>query len=94
MSQTVVFIHTVPPLLPVFAQLGAELLPGVKVFHILDEPLIERVRRRGVWRRRTRRGWRRMWRPRPGSAPTPCSSPAPPSRRAWMMSAPPRRCRC
>jgi len=48
MSKTVVFIHTVPPLLPVFAQLGAELLPGVKLHHILDEPLIERVRRRGV----------------------------------------------
>ena len=47
MSKTVVFIHTVPPLLPVFAQLGAELLPGVKVFHILDEPMLERVKRRG-----------------------------------------------
>ena len=31
MTQTVVFIHTVPPLLPVFTQLGAELLPGVKL---------------------------------------------------------------
>ena len=48
MAQQVVFIHTVQPLLPVFAQLGAELLPGVKLHHILDEPLIERVRRRGV----------------------------------------------
>jgi len=47
MAKTVVFIHTVPPLLPVFAQLGAELLPGVKVFHILDEPMLERVKRRG-----------------------------------------------
>ena len=47
MSKTVVFIHTVPPLLSVFTQLGAELLPGVKVFHILDEPMLERVKRRG-----------------------------------------------
>ena len=47
MTQTVVFIHTVPPLLSVFTQLGAELLPGVKVFHILDEPMLERVKRRG-----------------------------------------------
>jgi Asp/Glu/hydantoin racemase len=48
MPKQVVFVHTVPPLLPVFAQLGAELLPGVKLHHILDEPMIERVRRRGV----------------------------------------------
>jgi aspartate/glutamate racemase len=47
MSKTIVFIHTVPPLLSVFSQLGTELLPGVKVFHILDEPMLERVKRRG-----------------------------------------------
>ena len=48
MLNRVVFIHTVPPLVSVFTQLGAELLPGVKLYHILDEPLVERVRRRGV----------------------------------------------
>ena len=46
MTQTVVFVHTVQPLLPVFSQLGAELLPGVKLYHILDEPMLERVKRR------------------------------------------------
>jgi aspartate/glutamate racemase len=48
MPNHVVFIHTVPPLVSVFTQLGAELLPGVELYHILDEPLVERVRRRGA----------------------------------------------
>ena len=48
MPNRVAFIHTVPPLVPVFTQLGADLLPGVILYHILDEPLVERVRRRGV----------------------------------------------
>jgi Asp/Glu/hydantoin racemase len=48
MAQQLVLIHTVPPLLDVFARLGAELLPGVQLHHILDEPMIERVRRRGA----------------------------------------------
>ena len=47
MSGTVVLIHTVAPLLAVFDRLAADLLPGVKLFHVLDEPLLERVRRRG-----------------------------------------------
>lgn len=42
-----VLIHTVSPLLEVFNRLGAELLPGVQLVHILDEPLLERVRQRG-----------------------------------------------
>ena len=42
-----VLIHTVSPLLQVFTKLGAELLPGVQLMHILDEPLLERVRQRG-----------------------------------------------
>jgi len=42
-----VLIHTVPPLLEVFNKLGAELLPGAQLIHILDEPLLERVRQRG-----------------------------------------------
>jgi hypothetical protein len=33
--------------LGVFSKLGAELLPGVELKHILDELLIERVRQRG-----------------------------------------------
>ena len=47
MSQCLVLVHTVPPLLEVFGRLTAELLPGVQVLHILDEPLLERVKRRG-----------------------------------------------
>jgi Asp/Glu/hydantoin racemase len=47
MSHCLVLVHTVPPLLEVFNRLTAELLPGVKVFHILDEPMLERVKRRG-----------------------------------------------
>lgn len=43
----VLFVHTVPTLVEAFDRLSASLLPGVEVFHILDEPLLERVRRRG-----------------------------------------------
>ena len=47
MAGKLVFVHTVSPLLGVFSKLGAELLPGVELKHILDEPMVERVRRRG-----------------------------------------------
>jgi Asp/Glu/hydantoin racemase len=47
MSHCLVLVHTVAPLLEVFNRLTAEILPGVKVFHILDEPMLERVKRRG-----------------------------------------------
>lgn len=47
MPQTVVLIHTVPVLLPVFDRLAGDLLPGVRILHVLDEPLLERVRQRG-----------------------------------------------
>lgn len=46
-AKRLVLVHTVSPLLDVFNKLGAELLPGVQLMHILDEPLLERVRRRG-----------------------------------------------
>jgi Asp/Glu/hydantoin racemase len=48
MPRQLVLIHTVPPLVDVFTRLAAEILPGVKLHHILDEPMIERVRRRGA----------------------------------------------
>jgi Asp/Glu/hydantoin racemase len=38
-DELLVFIHTVPPLVDVFNRLGAELLPGVELTHIVDEPL-------------------------------------------------------
>lgn len=47
MSCRVALIHTVPPLVAVFDQLAAELLPGVTLMHVLDEPLLERILRRG-----------------------------------------------
>jgi len=43
----VVFVHTVPPLVEVFGELAARMLPDVSVMHILDEPLLEHVRQRG-----------------------------------------------
>jgi len=47
MGKMLVLVHTVAPLLAVFDRLGAELLPGVRMMHNLDEPLLERVRQRG-----------------------------------------------
>jgi Asp/Glu/hydantoin racemase len=47
MTDILVLIHTVSPLIPVFDGLSAQILPGVQIKHILDEPLLERVRRRG-----------------------------------------------
>jgi Asp/Glu/hydantoin racemase len=38
-------IHTVPPLIEVFNKLCADLLPGVQVMHILDEPLLKIIRK-------------------------------------------------
>src|SRR6266436_4476880 len=40
MAITLAFIHTGHVLIPVFGQLAKELLPGVDVFHMLDESLI------------------------------------------------------
>ena len=48
MQPTLVLVHTVPPLVNVFQRLVAELLPEVRLFHILDEPMVERVKRRGM----------------------------------------------
>jgi Asp/Glu/hydantoin racemase len=42
-----VFVHTVPPLVDIFTRLAAQMLPGVAIKHILDEPLLEMVRQRG-----------------------------------------------
>jgi Asp/Glu/hydantoin racemase len=47
MTGLLVLVHTVPPLIDVFARLGAQLLPGVRLLHVLDEPLLEHVRQRG-----------------------------------------------
>lgn len=47
MDKTLVCLHTVRPLLDLFDRLVAEILPGVKLLHILDEPLLFRVRQKG-----------------------------------------------
>ena len=47
MRSFLVLIHTVTPLIAVFDRLATELLPGVAIKHILDEPLLELVRHRG-----------------------------------------------
>ena len=47
MGKKLVLIHTLPPLIEVFNDLTAELLPGTRLIHILDEPLLEQVRKRG-----------------------------------------------
>ena len=46
-KQALVCLHTVRPLLRLFDQLADEILPGHKLVHILDEPLLVRARQRG-----------------------------------------------
>ena len=47
MAGLLVLVHTVTPLISVFDRLTAQILPGVQVKHILDEPLLEAIRLRG-----------------------------------------------
>jgi Asp/Glu/hydantoin racemase len=47
MADLLVLVHTMPPLIEVFNRLAADILPGVRVLHMLDEPLLEQVRQRG-----------------------------------------------
>lgn len=47
MNRKVVMIHTVGGLIDVFNKLSSESLPEVTVRHILDEPLLDRVRQHG-----------------------------------------------
>jgi Asp/Glu/hydantoin racemase len=41
MIKTLALIHTSPVLVPTFTQLAAEVLPGVNIFHMVDESLIK-----------------------------------------------------
>jgi Asp/Glu/hydantoin racemase len=45
--QSLLFIHTVQPLIEVFNDLSARMLPDAQVMHILDEPLLKGVQQRG-----------------------------------------------
>jgi Asp/Glu/hydantoin racemase len=47
MAHQVAMIHTLSSLVDVFSRLSAELLPGARLLHIVDEPLLTRVRQRG-----------------------------------------------
>ncbi len=48
MTQLLVLVHTVPPLVEDFTKLCGEVLPGIRLLHVLDEPLLERIRQRGA----------------------------------------------
>jgi len=43
-----VLVHTVPPLVAAFTEWSREILPDVRLLHVLDEPILERIRRRGA----------------------------------------------
>lgn len=47
MTQTLVLVHTIPLLVGAFDEWCRALLPGVRPLHVLDEPMLERIRRRG-----------------------------------------------
>jgi Asp/Glu/hydantoin racemase len=46
-DRKLVLLHTLSPLIQLFSQLMSEALPDVKPLHILDEPLLERIKFRG-----------------------------------------------
>ncbi len=47
MTDRIVLVHTVKPLIEVFDRLGEELIPGAEILHVLDEPLLAQVRQHG-----------------------------------------------
>jgi Asp/Glu/hydantoin racemase len=53
--KSVTMIHTVASLVPTFNVLAAELLPGVDVFHVVDESLLTLTRREGSISTKSRR---------------------------------------
>jgi aspartate/glutamate racemase len=48
MRQTLVLVHTVAPLVADFDRRCHALLPDVRVLHVLDEPILDRIERRGL----------------------------------------------
>ena len=48
MKPRLLFVHTLASLVDVFNRLAGRRLPSVERLHIVDEPLLERVRRRGA----------------------------------------------
>jgi len=47
MGDKLVLVHTIVPLVDMFNHLAVELLPDVQLTHIVDEPLLQRIRWRG-----------------------------------------------
>jgi Asp/Glu/hydantoin racemase len=47
MTPTLVLLHTIPGLVGAFTAWCADELPGVRVLHVLDEPMLERIKQRG-----------------------------------------------
>ena len=46
-SKTLALIHTSATLVPVFAALCKEKLPGVTIFNIVDDSLVSGIRKKG-----------------------------------------------
>jgi Asp/Glu/hydantoin racemase len=55
MAKSVAFIHTVAPLVPVFAELAQRHLPGTDIFNIVDESLLRNTIRQGALSTQTMR---------------------------------------
>ncbi len=53
LSKTLALIHTSPVLVPGFNELAARLLPGIRVFHMVDESLIKNTIRTGHLEKKT-----------------------------------------
>lgn len=47
MRQTLVLVHTIAPLVADFDRRCRALLPNVRILHVLDEPILDRIERRG-----------------------------------------------
>lgn len=53
MNRTLALIHTSPVLVPMFTALAARNLPGIRVFHVVDESLIANTIRAGALEKST-----------------------------------------
>lgn len=47
MTPTLVLVHTIPSLVASFAAWCREALPECRILHVLDEPMLERIKQRG-----------------------------------------------
>lgn len=46
-GEAILMIHTLPPLVSLFNDLAKDFFPGMRILHVLDEPALARVARRG-----------------------------------------------